>query len=292
MHQKEEETGCLHHYPVGERWGDRLACLPAQHPLETTWEEGHGVPLGGLFQAHWAHHRLQSLGYLSHFPHPYGVITLLKDEREVEGARGRMQSSQPQKISHPPQVVTPVSRSLGSTWPHPIAHLAALWSKGLSPVCPMSSLSLMHQSPCCMTPTLVIRTYLCTAHQDSRRLFSDAHPSKVLKLRTHTHPPLPTSLPPSRSFSPNISYAVLWGHKVLLLLLLLHPQPSCQHCPWAPRSPPLSAPITSSQPRAYLLGSCYYSSILWMTHQPAGGSAVGVRSQESWWSVSILKAGS
>lgn len=109
----------------------------------------------------------------------------------------------------------------------------------------MSSLSLMHQSPCCMTPTLVIRTYLCTAHQASRRLFSDARPSKALKLHTHT-PPLPTSLPPSLSFSPNISYAVLWGHKVLLLLLLLHPQPSCQHCPGAPRSPPLSAPITSS----------------------------------------------
>lgn len=81
MHQKEEETGCFHHYPVSERWGDRLACLPAQHHLETTWEGGHGVPLGGLSRPTRAHHRLQSLGYFSHCPHTYGVITLLKDER-------------------------------------------------------------------------------------------------------------------------------------------------------------------------------------------------------------------
>lgn len=111
------------------------ACLPStpwrprgKKGMESLWVS-FSRPIG-------AHHRLQSLGYLSHFPHPYGVITLLKDEREVEGARGRMQSSQPQKISHPLQVTTPISRSLGSTWPHPIAHLAALWSKGLSPALP------------------------------------------------------------------------------------------------------------------------------------------------------------
>lgn len=94
MHRKEEETGCLHHYPVGERWEDRLACLPAQHPLETTWEEGHGVPLGGLFQAHWGTSQAPITGLFQPLPTSLWGDHLI-ERRERGGRCQRKNAVQP-----------------------------------------------------------------------------------------------------------------------------------------------------------------------------------------------------